>query len=106
MADSPTILGEGVVEIEVLSEGSAIAATMNVRSATVRRSFNKIPIAILIIEDGDMAKQTFEHADSSTFKPGAKITISGSYKQVKQKIFTGIVIKPVSYTHLTLPTKA
>lgn len=93
MADSPTQLGEGVVEIEVLSNGASIAETMQVRSVTVRKGFNRIPVAIIVLEDGNMAQQSFENSDSDTFAPGAKITINGGYQQVKQQIFAGIVVK-------------
>lgn len=93
MADSPTKLGEGVVEVEILSDGSVIPETMQVRSLTVHRAFNKIPVAVIVIEDGDMPKQSFDHSDKDTFAPGAKITIRGSYKQNKQQIFVGVVVK-------------
>lgn len=93
MADSPTKLGEGVVEITVLSEGKSIPETMQVRSVSVRKAFNKIPVAIVHIQDGDMAQQSFENSDKSTFEPGKKIIIKGSYKQAKQQIFAGIVVK-------------
>lgn len=93
MADSPTQLGEGVVEVEVLSNGSAISESMQVRSVTVRRGFNAIPVAIVVIEDGNMSQQSFDNSDASTFAPGAKIQISASYRQMKQPLFKGIVIK-------------
>jgi Rhs element Vgr protein len=66
---------------------------MQVRSVTVRKAFNKIPVAVIIIEDGDMSKQSFDNSDSNTFAPGVKLTISGSYKQAKQQIFAGIIVK-------------
>jgi Rhs element Vgr protein len=93
MADSPTKLGEGVVEVEVLSNGISILQTMRVRSVTVRKAFNKIPVALIIIDDGNMAKQSFDISDADAFAPGAKIIIKASYKQVKQQIFVGVVVK-------------
>lgn len=93
MADSPTKLGEGVVEINILSEGNALPDSIQIQSVIVRKAFNKIPTAIITIKDGSMPKQSFEHSDKDTFEPGKKIVIKGSYQQKKQQIFAGIVIK-------------
>lgn len=93
MADSPTKLAEGVVEVDIQSEGSALPETMQVSSVVVRKAFNKIPIAIITVKDGDIAKQSFDNSDHSTFEPGKKITIYGSYNQVRQQVFSGIVLK-------------
>ncbi|WP_163833859.1 type VI secretion system tip protein VgrG [Spartinivicinus ruber] len=93
MADSPTLTGDGVVEVSVSSNGSSLPDTVRIYSVTVHKEINRIPSAIIAIEDGDMPTQSFTNADSSYFKPGTTIKIEASYDQTSQSIFEGIVVK-------------
>ena len=93
MADSPQINAEGVVRIVVTSEGTAIADTLELISATVRRAVNTVPSARLVFIDGDMPNETFPASDGATFAPGAAIKISAGYGDTETAIFEGIVVK-------------
>ncbi|MGK0290122.1 MAG: Rhs element Vgr protein [bacterium] len=93
MADSPTLKGSGIVEVTVLSNGSELPETVQIRSVTVRKSFNKIPIAVIVIEDGNMPQQSFSNSDLSTFEPGAEIEIKVGYDQKTESLFKGVIIR-------------
>ncbi len=93
MADSPTTKGTRLPGVSITSDGKALPETVQIRSVTVRNGFNKIPVAVIVIEDGDMAKQTFANSDLSTFDPGAEIEIKMGYDHKTETVFKGILLK-------------
>jgi Rhs element Vgr protein len=93
MANSPLQGAEGVVTVSITSDGSALADSVEIVSVEVSRTANAIPVARIVLNDGDIANQTFPLSAASTFKPGAEITISAGYAATTNVIFSGIVIR-------------
>jgi len=93
MPESPMGVGSGVVKLTVLSDGTKIADTIQVVSATIRKALNKIPTAEIVMLDGDMPEKDFPVSNADTFKPGAEITINAGYDQEETAIFKGVVVK-------------
>ncbi|MFM7460999.1 MAG: phage late control D family protein, partial [Burkholderiales bacterium] len=93
MAQSPDDSAEGVLRLSVTSNGQALPETTHIVSIHIDRAVNTIPVAKLIIADGDMATQTFPISDGSNFVPGAKVVISAGYGSTEAVIFEGIVVK-------------
>jgi Rhs element Vgr protein len=93
MAQSPDDSAEGVLRLSVTSNGQALPETTHIVSIHIDRAVNTIPVAKLIIADGDMATQTFPISDGSDFVPGAKVVISAGYGDTETAIFEGIVVK-------------
>ncbi len=93
MADSPNLNADGVVSLAITSDGAPLADSVEVVSVEVTRTANAIPIARIVLNDGDIANQTFPLSAAATFKPGAVISISAGYAGITETIFTGIVIR-------------
>lgn len=93
MADSPLLGSTGVLSLSILSEGSALADTIQVVSVETNYGVNKIPFAKIILLDGDVPTGDFPVSDADSFKPGAEITINAGYDSDTSTIFKGLVIK-------------
>lgn len=93
MADSPNVASCGVLKLTVFSGGEQIDATIQIVSVSVKNILNKIPVAKIILLDGDMPSKDFPVSNTDTFKPGSEIKINAGYDQDEQTIFEGVVIK-------------
>lgn len=93
MPDSPALNADGVVSLSITSDGSALADSVEIVSVEVSRTANAIPIARIVLNDGNIADQTFPLSAEATFKPGAAISISAGYAETTSVIFSGIVIR-------------
>ncbi|MFZ3018178.1 MAG: type VI secretion system tip protein VgrG [Gallionella sp.] len=92
MASSPAIDG-GVVRLSLFSEGTALPGTVQVVSVSVRKTINKIPVAEIVVLDGDMPNKDFPVSNAAYFKPGGAIKINAGYGSDEETIFEGIVVK-------------
>lgn len=92
MPTYPSIDADGVLNISVSSNGKPLP-DLALLSVTIRRAFNRIPWAELVIRDGDMPEGTFEIGDADTFAPGATVAISAGYGDEKAQLFTGVVVR-------------
>ena len=79
--------------MSVFSDGTALPGTVQVVSATVKKSINRIPLAELVVLDGDMPQKAFPVSDADYFKPGAAIKINVGYESDEETIFEGVVVK-------------
>ncbi|MCR9173194.1 MAG: type VI secretion system tip protein VgrG [bacterium] len=77
----------------ILSGGNAIPGTIQVMSISVSKEVNRIPVATLVMKDGDSAEQDFSVSNEDLFKPGTELEISAGYHSEEETIFKGIVIK-------------
>lgn len=77
----------------VLSEGQQLPPEVGVAMLAVRHAVNKIPMAKLVLFDGDIATGTFDLSESELFLPGKVITINAGYHSEEETIFEGIIIK-------------
>lgn len=93
MADSPLMGSTGVVSVAILSNGTAIADTIQIVSIEITYNVNKIPSAKIILLDGDMPSNDFPVSNADDFKPGVVITINAGYANQTTTIFKGIVTK-------------
>lgn len=82
-----------LVTYTVLSGGEALSSTVGILSISVSKEINRIPVATIVVKDGDVAKQDFEISNEDLFKPGQEIEISAGYHSDEETIFKGIVIK-------------
>lgn len=85
--------GDGPVRVTVMSDGQAIADTIEVIQIQVCHAIGTIPTAQIVLTDGDMASGAWPVADASTFMPGTTISIKAGYGSDEEVIFEGIVVK-------------
>lgn len=92
-APSPALASDGVLNLVISSNGTALPDTARVISVEVSKSVNKLPQARIMLADGDMPTQVFTLSDSALLAPGAKIKIEAGYGATKTLIFAGVVVK-------------
>lgn len=78
---------------KVLVEGTELPKTYQVKSIAVSREVNRIPVAQLVIIDGDASERDFKLSNEDLFVPGKKVEITVGYHSDEATIFKGIVIK-------------
>ncbi len=93
MADSPLLGSTGVLSLSILSDGSALADTIQIVSIETNYCVNKIPFTKIVLLDGDLPTGDFPVSDADSFKPGAEIIINAGYDNDTKTIFKGLVIK-------------
>lgn len=93
MANSDSIAGGSLVTFAISADGSPIPSQLNVLSIQVEKRVNRIARAKIVILDGQADTGTFDASSSSTFVPGAEITIDAGYDGANTTIFKGIVTK-------------
>jgi len=93
MPQSPDLGAEGVLRVTVKAGGHALQETVQLLSLHIRRAVNTIPWARIVIEDGNMASQTFDVADSETLKPGTEVDIALGYGDTEETVFKGVVVR-------------
>lgn len=82
-----------VPSYRILVDGEELKSKYSVMSINVHRAINKIPVAQLVLLDGDLSKQDFEASSSKVFEPGKEVTIKLGYQQKEKIVFKGLIIK-------------
>ena len=82
-----------LVTFTVLVDGSAIPGTVQVLSAAVTKEVNRVPVATIVIADGEASSQDFPLSNEATFLPGKEVEITAGYHSDEEAIFKGIIIK-------------
>lgn len=93
MTASPLSNTNGILSVRLLSNGSAVDDTVQVRSVSISKRINAIPKAEIVITEGDPAAGKMPVSDSDIFAPGATITITAGYGGDEQALFTGVVVR-------------
>ena len=93
MAVSPGLHADEIVTVDISVGGSKIEEKYEVARIEVIKEINRIPVATVLINDGDPSTLSFDASDSSTFAPGAEIVISAGYESNNTEIFTGIIVR-------------
>jgi len=88
---STTISSGGAASVIIKTGGAPISGSVMVYSVEVEKRVNRISRALIVIIDGDPDTGLFAVSSSSTFVPGATITIEAGYDNSNQVIFSGIV---------------
>lgn len=77
----------------MFSNGTALPGTVQVVSVSVKKTINRIPVAEIVVLDGDMPQKDFPVSNAGYFKPGGTIKINAGYGAEEEAIFEGIVVK-------------
>ena len=90
---SPAAKATGVLTVAITSNGTPIAADIQVIAIETWNRVNEIPRARLVISDGSMADGAFPVSEGPTFVPGREIQIDAGYDGTVDTIFKGIVVR-------------
>ena len=87
----PTAAPPTAVSFTVVSDGEDLGPGLPVLSIVVDREVSRITTAILMLQDGSLADQTFKLSESGTFDPGKEIELSLGYQGTNEPVFSGVV---------------
>ena len=82
-----------LVTHKILIEGEELSKTYQVRSIVVHNEVNRIPMAQIVIIDGEAATRDFKLSNEDLLIPGKKIEITAGYHSDEETIYKGVVIK-------------
>jgi Rhs element Vgr protein len=90
---APTeITSGGIATFEIKVNGTIIPDELSVLSVHIERKVNRIAIAKIVILDGEANTATFDASSSSTFVPGATVSIEAGYDTKNTLIFSGLIM--------------
>ena len=82
-----------VVTFSILVDGVEINPAYELLSLSVTKEINRIPVAKLVVRDGDAARGDFEISNQADFLPGKKIKIKGGFDGNNSLLFQGMIVK-------------
>ncbi|MEM6359192.1 MAG: type VI secretion system tip protein VgrG [Bacteroidota bacterium] len=88
-----------VVGFDIFSNGSEIEDSFAVESLMVSKCVNKIASSRLVLQDGSIAQEDFPSSNKDEFLPGSEIEIKIGYRDDRETIFKGVVIKHSLKSH-------
>ncbi len=83
----------GVVTFDLLTDGQAVPATLEVLSIQISNAVNHIPFARISVRDGETETATFPVSDGDIFLPGKEIEIKVGYDSDNTSVFKGKIVK-------------
>lgn len=83
----------GIVTYSIKTNGASIPDTCQVHGIRIDQTINRISSAIITLLDGNASAESFAVSASSTFVPGAEISIEVGYDSKNTELFSGIVTK-------------
>ena len=82
-----------LVTHKILIEGEELSKTYQVKSVVVQNEVNRIPMAQIVLTDGEASERDFKLSNEELLIPGKKIEITAGYHNDEETIYKGIVIK-------------
>lgn len=82
-----------VVTFDIQVDGQAMNPSYQVISVSVDKEVNRIPMAKIILRDGDASKKTFEISNTDDLIPGKKVVIKFGLDTENSQVFKGIIIR-------------
>jgi len=89
----PTDQPRTVSTYSLLSEGEAVPRTVQVLSFMSHHEVGRIPLATLVLKDGEPAAQTFAVSTGPEFAPGRNIEVKLGFRGSEEPVFSGIVVR-------------
>lgn len=75
----------------ILVNGQVVPTDLLIYSINIEKYVNRIPIAKIVVQDGDASSSNFENSSSALFTPGNIVSIEAGYDNFTHQLFTGIV---------------
>lgn len=82
-----------LVTHKILIEGEELSKTYQVKNIVVQNEVNRIPVAQIILIDGDPSARDFQLSNEELLIPGKKIQINAGYHNDEEVLYKGIIIK-------------
>lgn len=82
-----------LVTFKILTEGQELSNIYQVKSIMVQKEVNRIPMAKIVLIDGEASERDFALSNEDLLIPGKSIEITAGYHSDEETIFKGIIIK-------------
>ncbi|WP_348799258.1 type VI secretion system tip protein VgrG [Flavobacterium adhaerens] len=82
-----------LVTHKILIEGQELSKTYQVKSIVAHNEINRIPMAQIVLIDGEASKRDFKLSNEALLIPGKKVEIKIGYHSDEETIYKGIIIK-------------
>jgi Rhs element Vgr protein len=89
----PSERAKSAATYSLLSDGEAVPRTVQLLAVGTTRDVGRIPMATLVIVDGEPSQETFAVSDGAAFEPGKEIEIKLGYRASEQTVFKGLVMR-------------
>ncbi|MCB0555664.1 MAG: type VI secretion system tip protein VgrG [Phaeodactylibacter sp.] len=83
----------GATSFDILVDGNALPQTYQLLSIVTHKEVNRVPMAFLVLRDGDAASEDFAVSNEDKLIPGKTIEIKMGYDSTNTTVFKGIIIK-------------
>ncbi len=99
------------ITFSIKIDGTPVSGELQIVSVIVKREINRIPLARVILVDGQTNLSDFPVSNQDTFIPGKELIVSAGDNGDEQQIFKGILIKhrirvrPDGQSHLILEAR-
>ena len=82
-----------VATYTIMVNGTAVPADYQILSITITKEINRIPLARILLRDGEAPDKTFAISDQDLFIPGKSIIIRIGRDGDNQQVFKGIITR-------------
>ncbi len=82
-----------VATFTILVNETAINPAYEILSVSITKEVNRIPVACIVLRDGDASTRNFEISNQDDFIPGKKIKIKLGFDGDNTQVFKGIIVK-------------
>ncbi|MBI3238191.1 MAG: type VI secretion system tip protein VgrG [Flavobacteriia bacterium] len=82
-----------LITYKILIEGEQLPGIYGVMSIVVSKEVNRIPMAQIVLVDGDASQNDFPLSNEDLLIPGKKIEIQAGYHSDDETIFKGMIVK-------------
>lgn len=89
---SPVSATPDSLEIILTVAGKELPGFYNILQIDIRKDLNRIPRALLTIEDGSVEKATFPLSETALLIPGKEVEVKAGYGSSKISIFKGVIV--------------
>ena len=83
----------GVATFNISVDGRSVEAGLQVLSVSIVKELNRIPVARIVIRDGDAAERDFAVSNQDSFIPGKKVIINLGTDNKNAQAFKGIITR-------------
>jgi Rhs element Vgr protein len=92
-AEIPNRSMHDVVTFDLVADGNALGSEFQIISISVSKEVNRIPIAVIVLRDGEAAQRQFAVSDREDFVPGKTMQINLGRDGQNGTVFTGMIVK-------------
>jgi phage protein D len=89
----PTSRNPDVVTFTIQVDGTALPGTYQILGITVSRALNRLPMAEVVIKDGDPASESFLASSGEEFVPGKDLKVLLGYHSDEEVVFEGKIVR-------------